>query len=312
MFSPSCKRSTRFNNHLPTCTYPNTRNEEFDSSDEDDDFCPYPPSVPITGNPISSGEPLEYISYYMDEHLLNVADNGDLDTVEFFRRYTAGFLISRHESATSLCGSDYMRGVDDEIPDTEDVMCAMFGTTPLVRTERFFTDSVYRINSTVNVTNANGGTCIGEDGIPYYSTVVGCTIQSLNESYLGASRYPVCNSISLEIERNSDDDIVVRTSVIGSETTNLSMYNDSIFRVDGAVKQWALLSTVPNGSNSTFGRQYTKFPNSDITGATIYYNNQVIILTSINCFQRQFIKKTLSSHSFHKIIGLRTILSVHL
>ena len=226
----------------------------------------------------------------MDEHLLDVADN-QIDTIEFFRRYTAGFLISRHESAISLCGSDYVRGVDDELADTEDLMCVMFGTTPLVQNETFFSNTSYRINSTINVTTADGNStdngCV-ENGKPYYTTVVNCTIQNLTANYLGASQYPQCNDTSLKIERNLEtvpngtSRYVVRTLQfdIENETTDLSMYNDSIFRVDGAVKQWALLSKVPNTSNITFGRQYAVFPNSDITGATIYYNNQVIIFTS--------------------------------
>ena len=281
----SCNQSASDNNHLATCTYPNTRNNDIGSSDL---FCPYPPSVPLTDDPITRGKPLDYISYYMDQHLLDLADN-QIDTIEFFRRYNAGFLISRHESAMSLCGSNYVRGVNDTMADTEDLMCMMFGTTPLVRAERFFNDSLYRITDTIINIDLN---CIADhDQTPYYNTVVGCTIRDLTTEYLDRPKYPECNEISLDIERilerDPDDDdnefryVIDRLRlVVENETTNLSLYNGTIFRVDGAVRESAILYTVPNGYNSTFGRQYAEFPNSDITGATIYYNNQVIILTN--------------------------------
>ena len=217
---------------------------------------------------------MEYISYYIDEHLLDIADNR-IDTVEFFRRYTAGFLISRRESAMSLCGSDYVRGVDNQTADTTDLICAMFRTTPLVRTERFFSNSVYRFNSTVN-----DASCTGGSGIPFYSTVVECTIENLTREYLGRARYPECNNISLEISRNLENVVNPLRFVIEDSTTDLSIYNGTIFRVDGVIRETALSYSAPAGFNSTFGRRHAEFSNSDITGATIYYNNQVIILTN--------------------------------
>ena len=265
-------------NHLPTCTYPFTRDNEIQS---DDLFCPYPPSVSIADGTITPpGRSLDYISYYMDEHLISTADQAD--TVEFFRSYMAGFLISKRERAMSLCGSDYVRGDDDNIPDTEDLMCMMYGATTSVRTEEFFYNSTYRLNATVDI---YGGSCLFNE-MPLHRTVVNCAISALAIDYMNGSQYPDCNDIGFEINKrlNSTSNTYYVDSLdftIEDATTDITMEDDQ-FQVDGAVRESVAFHAVPRGYPSTFGRRHFDFANSEITGVTIYYNNQVI--TTSSCF----------------------------
>ena len=257
--------SASYRNHLPTCTYPFTRDNEIQS---DDLFCPYPPSVSITNGTITlPGRPLDYISYYMDEHLIRTADQAD--TVEFFRSYMAGFLISKRERAMSLCGSDYVRGNDDNITYTKDLMCMMYRATPSVQTEEFFYNSTYRLNPTVDIYDES---CLFNE-MPLHRTVVNCTISNLTINYTSESQYPNCSDIGFEIDSLN--------FTIENTTTDITMEDDQ-FQVDGAVRESVAFHAVPHGYNSTFGRRHFDFANSEITGVTIYYNNQVI--TTSSCF----------------------------
>ena len=271
----SCQLSARPGNHLPTCTYPFTRSNNIQS---DDEFCPYPPSVSIADDPPSTpGRPLDYISYYMDEHLISTADRED--TVEFFRSYMAGFLISRRERAMSLCGTNYVRGEDDSMADTRDLMCMMYGATSQVQMERFFTDTQYRLNTIVD----------GDCPLPLYSRVINCTISALVSDYMNGSPYPDCNDIGFNITSNGNYTETFEFT-IEDATTDITM-EDDVFQVDGAVREAAGLHAVPQGHLSTFGRRYFDFADSDITGVTIYYNNQVTIASS--CFIGQTYPKFL-------------------
>ena len=266
----SCQMSASSGNHLPTCTYPLTRDNEIQSNDL---FCPYPPSVSIADGTITPpGRPLDYISYYMDEHLISTADR--TDTIEFFRSYMAGFLISKRERAMSLCGLDYVRGDDENIPDTEDLMCMMYGATTLVRTEEFFYNSMYRLNATDDIYVGN---CLINE-IPLHRTVVDCTISDLAMNYMNGSQYPDCNDIGFEINKRLNSTSNTYYADLLDATTDITMEleDDDQFQVDGAVRESVAFHAVPQEYNGTFGRRHFDFANSEIAGVTIYYNNQVI------------------------------------
>ena len=275
-FSCRCANTATPANHLATCTYPSTRDNELESND---DFCPYPPSVRYTEDPITRGEPLDHMSYYMDEYLISLSESDEVDnTVDFFRKYMAGFLISTHETSMSVCGSDYVRDMDDELSaDTGDLLCTMFGTTPVAREEDYFRDTVNRASTTVNNTATN----CAIDGPPSYQAVVDCTVNNLINEYpaMNGSRYPECTNVNFQIERNPIADSVINTLRFVTEnvTTNISRDVEGVFQVDGAIREVASANARPSGSTATLGRRYAGFGNSEIRGATVYYNNQVTI-----------------------------------
>ena len=132
----SCSES-----HLASCSFPG--NTSFSA----DKFCPYPPSISVT-EPLpvmtNNSQPLEYVSYFVDEELIRLADRV-FDTSDFFRRYMAGFVISTRENVVSHCGTDYVRNVNDFGKlDTKDLMCMMLGFSPIVESDSLFTDTEFR------------------------------------------------------------------------------------------------------------------------------------------------------------------------
>ena len=264
-----------YQSHLASCSFPNTRNNDYFSADN---FCPYPPSISVT-EPLpvmaNNSQPLEYMSYFVDEELMRLADKR-FDTSDFFRRYMAGFVISKRENAVSHCGTNYVRTInstDDEL-DTKDLACLMLGFTPIVESNPLFTDSSFRqpiisnFSQFENCTNNRS-----REGI------ISCLfLNHLIWAYRMDSnvKYPNCNNISL----SDAYEVLVDQGVI-EHAANIS----GDFRVDGAVRQVSdYLNACTNTTNTTnttatngylVGRQYA--PLTEITGATIYYNNQVII-----------------------------------
>ena len=210
----------------------------------------------------------------MDEHLLNVAEDEVDSTVEFFRKYMAGFLISRHETSASVCGSDYERSQDNATADTGDLLCMMFGATDTVRDNRFFT------NTTERQTNASTlplvcTVPINDNSsriVPYY-TALNCSFLNLNEQYENALPYPDCNNVMFI------NDATSISFMLDSMTTDLAnAMND--FQVDGGVRDIVSNFSVPNGA-SAFGRQHAEIGSSEILGATIFYNNQVVTIETL-------------------------------
>lgn len=214
----------------------------------------------------------------MDEYLIRLSESDSVDsTVDFFRKYMAGFLISRHESTMSLCGSDYDRGVNDSTADTEDLMCMMYGATNTIRSESFFMDTVER-QEYLNTLPANCIVRDGEDVEVRYASAVSCSLDGLNEQYNNASEYDNCNNVNFALNMVT----VNESFMLDSMTTNISLAAGSEpFQVDGAVRDVASSGAVPDGSSSSFGRRYAEVADSVITGATIYYNNQVIHIDTL-------------------------------
>ena len=87
-------------------------------------------------NPDDTGEPLEYMSYFVDDYLIDLSDN-QIDTTDFFRQYMAGFLISTRETALTVCRSDDTNFVND-------AMCQMIQATKTVQDKPAFTDTLLR------------------------------------------------------------------------------------------------------------------------------------------------------------------------
>ena len=207
----------------------------------------------------------------MDEHLLNVAEDEVDSTVEFFRKYMAGFLISRHETSTSVCGSDYERSQDNATADTGDLLCMMFGATNTVRDNRFFT------NTTERQTNASTLPLVctvpindNSSRIVPYSTALNCSFLNLNKQYENASRYPDCNDVMFINNATSI------SFMLDSMTTDLTTAIDG-FQVDGGVRD--TVSNYVVGA-SAFGRRHAEIGDSEV-GATIFYNNQVITIEAL-------------------------------
>lgn len=206
------------------------------------------------------------MSYYLDEHLLRFITD-QVETVDFFRKYMAGFLISKHETSLSVCGSDHVNnGMNDEIADTGDLLCAMYGATESVQMEDFFTDTVYRQSLSSSIPECT------ERGIVSYLSAVSCALGNVTEEDLSKSMYPGCNNIGFNIDTSSADEKI--GFAVEDTTTNVSMYSDTVFQVDGAIRD-SSLNRIPFGSDTTFGRRHAKLGSSNIAGATIYYNNQV-------------------------------------
>ena len=220
----------------------------------------------------------------MDEHLMRLSESDEVDsTVDFFRKYMAGFLISTHETSTSVCGSDYVRDmVDETSADTGDLLCTMFGTTPVAREEFYFRNTVYRANTIVN----NTATSCTISGPPSYQAVVNCTVGNLIDEYpaMTRSQYPVCTNVSFQFESNPINDTVINALrfVVNNVTPNISHNVEGVFQVDGAIREVASANAQRNGNSATLGRRYAEFGNSNtIRGATIYYNNQVTVEPNI-------------------------------
>ena len=210
----------------------------------------------------------------MDEHLLIVAEDQVDSTVEFFRKYMAGFLISTHETSASVCGSDYERSQENATADTGDLLCMMFGATNTVREDRFFTNAMERqtnatalpLNCTVPIDNNSSRI------VPYFRAL-NCSFSNLNEQYENASRYPDCNDVMFI------NDTTSISFMLNSTTTNLTHATNG-FQVDGGVRDRVSNYSVPNGA-SAFGRRHAEIGSSEILGATIFYNNQVITIEAL-------------------------------
>lgn len=198
----------------------------------------------------------------MDEHLLNVAEDQADSTVEFFRKYMAGFLISTHETSASVCRSDYERGAENATADTGDLLCMMFGVTNAVREDEYFTDTTERQIPE----NCNGGS------ISPYFTALSCSLSGLNGQYGNASRYRDCNDVMFM------NDTTSISFMLDNMTTNLANAMNG-FQVDGGVRDIVSNFPIPNEA-SAFGRQYAEI-GSSVMGATIFYNNQVITIEAL-------------------------------
>ena len=245
---------------MATCTYPFTMVNQYY---EDSPYCPYPPSVSINKSlPILEGdsEPLEFMSYFVDERLMEMAESEGI--VEFFRKYMAGFVISKHESAVSHCE---LVDDDDNIDNNRvgDSMCLMLSTTPVVRNEPLFADSIARQEIMINDSCYYGA--IESDAIVTYKNTVECSLRDFNSTI---AQYPNCNNVTLDF---------ITFSLEQNAITNFAMI-DNNFEVDGMVKQ-AVNPTIIEGGNELVGRLYAPYgkntENMEMTGATVFYNNQV-------------------------------------
>ena len=256
LFNFRCKRDIL--HHLATCTDPSTKDHIYY---DDSPFCPYPPTVSIDKSLVNNSEPLDFMSYFVDERLMEMAESED--PVQFFRKYMAGFVISKRESAVSHCGSVTRDN------DVHEFMCFMFSTTPVVRNEPLFADSIarqYRIDdsqcfrtydSTVSCSFFNSESSIP---VPDYEN------SSIHNQYLNCSNaFLNVNTLSFEVDQ--------------STTTNTMMI-DNNFEVDGTIRH---ISDDRDVIESTVGRMYAPYgSNTEMMGATVYYNNQVIYCCHCN------------------------------
>jgi len=225
-------------------------------------FCPFPPSVNKNIDPDASGEPLEYMSYFVDDYLLDLSDNR-IDTTDFFRQYMAGFLISTRETALSVCRSD-------EIVSVNNNMCQMILTTEIVEKELAFTSTLDRqqYQGSTSCTMEATERIERMDGIRIlnYEDSINCAFDGYNANGpLDADNFPNCPNISFNANNVSNS---VFSFVPGSGTTNVSQI-DASFSVDGAVRNRF------EGGVGHFGRVHYTPTSTKITGATVYYNNQV-------------------------------------
>lgn len=219
------------------------------------------------------------MSYFVDEYLIDFAANR-MDTSDFYRRYMAGFVVSKRESLLTHCGSSYTRTFNMSSYgglDTKDLMCLMLGFTPIVESNPLFTDTGARQSLISELTQLDS--CfeytLDPEVLDYVETT-GCMFFNLDQAYRLNStvKYPYCNSI----EFTDAYTFIVNRSVVNN-ITDIS----ADFKVDGAVRQASDIQVVfgPNSGSvgsSVFGdqlvgRQFS--PLTEISGVTIYYNNQV-------------------------------------
>ena len=264
----SCHRiaTDPYQNHLATCTYFSVRGNIYYGETP---FCPYPPTVSVTKQlPIEpdQSEPLDLMSYFVDERLMEMADSED--PVQFFREYMAGFVISKRESAVSHCGWNSSADGIERPLSVEDLMCYMLSTTPVVQSELLFVDSIGRQD---NISMSDCGR--DYDPLLTYSRVLSCLshVYTYTDPHTMAAQYPRCNDTVLNM--------ISSDSFVLSLTRNITDYAmiDNDFEVDGAVRQMSD-SEIVNGDNLV-GRLYAPYGGAEITGATVYYNNQVICVS---------------------------------
>ena len=214
-------------------------------------------------------EPLDLMSYFVDERLMEMADSED--PVQFFREYMAGFVISKRESAVSHCGSRPLSEDDsDNYVTIDDLMCYMLSTTPVVQNDPVFTDIIQRHN---NLTQCTGN---GRSVLSYVDAFF-CLSPHLSGQYTqsNTSLYPNCNNTILTTM--FDDTMLSLTN----KTTDYTMISNS-FEVDGLIRQESDSTTIDGVG--IVGRLYAPYGGAEITGATVYYNNQVILsLWIIKC-----------------------------
>ena len=218
----------------------------------------------------SDSEPLDLMSYFVDERLMEIAESEDV--VQFFRNYMAGFVISKRESTISRCGSKTFNNepidvfINDLDYDINDAMCLMLSTTPVVQSESLFADTLAR----QDIRNSLGCTTFGGDLLSY-ERMLQCLTQEkdfIRSQYLRpfTAQYPNCNNTIL----NSTE---IRL-MLEESTTNFTIIDNS-FKVDGAVRQLSDFAMI-NGEDLV-GRLYAPYGGTGLTGlgATVYYNNQV-------------------------------------
>ena len=256
-----------------------------------DDFCPYPPSISVTESlPITNSLPLDHISYFVDEYLIDFADNR-IETSDFYRRYMAGFVVSTRENLLTHCGTNYTRSVNTSSSafyaslDTKDLMCLMLGFTPIVESASLFTDTALR-QSLITELSQNDmcfANTFNTEELNHVETTL-CMFSRLTDAYRTNStiKYPNCNSFNLT---NAYTFFVDQNTVI-----NVANINGD-FRVDGAVRLGSdfIVAHGPDSfvdasgvsEDDLVGRQFASL--TEILGVTIYYNNQVIISVNNIC-----------------------------
>ena len=252
----SCDRHGQGGSHLATCTFPVYR--DYGRPPRDKPFCPFPPSVNKNIDPGATGQPLEYMSYFVDDYLINLSDN-QIDTTEFFRQYMAGFVISTRETALSVCRSNFVNSST----------CQMILASQIVEGKRTFTGTGLRQNYQ-NATNctrlfSEGIKRINGKAVLSYWNAVGCAFQNYTPPW--ANNFPNCSSINFD----ADNETFSFVSNSGMMTDVSQITAD--FSVDGAVRN-IFDRTIVNGV-SRFGRVHYAPASTQITGATVYYNNQV-------------------------------------
>ena len=252
-----------------------------------DDFCPYPPSISVTESlPVTNPQPLDHMSYFVDEYLIDFADNR-IDTSDFYRRYMAGFVVSKRENFLTHCGTNYTRSVSSTFAslDTKDLMCLMLGFTPIVESTSLFTDTALR-QSLINELSQNDvcfANTLNPEELDHAETTL-CMFSKLTDAYRTNStvKYPDCNNFNLTYANTF---IVDQNSV--RNVANIS----GDFRVDGAVRSGSdfIVAYGPDSfvdasgisEDELISRQFA--PLTEILGVTIYYNNQVIISVNNIC-----------------------------
>jgi len=270
--------------HLASCSFPNTRSNAYFTAD---DFCPFPPSVSVTEPlPITNSQPLDHMNYFVDEYLMDYADN-KIDTSDFYRRYMAGFVVSKHENLITHCGANYTRNVMSfgfNSLDTKDLMCLMLGFTPIVESNSLFTDTESRQSLLTMLSQRDPcfENTFNSEKLDYIDTT-GCMFFKLVDAYRTNStvKYPDCNSFSF-----TDAYTFI---VNGSAVENVANISGD-FRVDGAVRLASdnsraygfdsFVNAAGISEDELVGRQFA--PLAEILGVTIYYNNQVTIEFIIN------------------------------
>lgn len=247
-----------------------------------DDFCPYPPSFSVSeALPVTNAQPLDHMSYFVDEYLIDYADN-QIDTSDFYRRYMAGFVVSKHENLISHCGANYTRSISGTFSsslDTKDLMCLMLGLTSIVESNSLFTDTALRqsLISALSQNNICFGNTLNAEVLDYFETTA-CMLFDLADAYRLNStvKYPNCSVFTLT---DAYTFMVDRSAV--RNAASISGY----FRVDGAVRMASDFSIIYDpdsfidasgiSEDELVGRQFA--PLTEILGVTVYYNNQVII-----------------------------------
>ena len=147
-------------------------------------------------------------------------------------------------------------------------MCYMLSTTPVVRTEEIFTDTLGRQGEFTQ--------CAGYDSsVVPYERVVSCLSYDVRNTYTqpGTGQYPNCSDTILTSTTFEDTEHYMLS--LTNTTTDYTMISNS-FEVDGEVR--SLSDMVELQGEQLFGRLHAPYDdNAEVTGATVYYNNQVIM-----------------------------------
>jgi len=208
------------------------------------------------------------MSYFVDDYLLHISDN-QIDTTDFFRRCMAGFLISTHETALSVCRSN------DNFVNSS--MCQMILATEIVEKELAFTDTVYR-QQYQNSTNCTMLAIQGKHVLTYVDALK-CSFDD-GDIPPDATSFPFCPDFIFDVDNETF------AFVSGNGTTDAQIATN--FSVDGAVRDRF------DGFGGHFGRVHYTPISTQMTGATVYYNNQVY-LNDILCM---FLFACLKTHLY--------------